>query len=217
MTARKLAAEALGTGFLVAAVVGSGIMADRLTTDVALALLANTIATGAALVMLITTFGAVSGAQFNPVVTLVFALRREMSVALALAYGAAQCGGGIMGSLAAHVMFDLPVWQLSQTVRTGQGQWFAEAVASFGLILTILGAIHARATVAVSVAAYVTAAYWFTASTSFANPAVALARSLTNTFAGIRPLDLPAFWAAEIIGAVLAAVLGGWLFRPAQT
>lgn len=216
MTARKLVAEALGTGLLVAAVVGSGIMADRLTEDVALALLANTIATGAALIMLITTFGAVSGAQFNPVVTLVFALRREMTVALALGYIVAQCAGGILGTWAAHAMFDLPLLQVSQTIRTGSNQWFAEAAASFGLILAILGAIHARATVAVSVAAYIIAAYWFTASTSFANPAVALARSLTDTFAGIRPLDLPGFVVAEVVGALLAAALGGWLFRGAK-
>ena len=216
MTARKLVAEALGTALLVTAVVGSGIMADRLTTDVALALLANTIATGAALIMLITTFGSLSGAQFNPIVTLVFALRREMTVTLALAYVVAQCAGGIMGSWAAHAMFDLPIWQVSTTHRTGSGQWIAEGVASFGLILAILGAINARANVAITVAAYITAAYWFTASTSFANPAVALARSLTNTFAGIRPVDLPGFMMAEIAGALLAMALGGWLFRPAK-
>jgi glycerol uptake facilitator-like aquaporin len=162
--------------------------------------------------MLITTFGPVSGAQFNPVVTLVFALRREVPVALALAFVAAQCGGGILGTWVAHAMFGLPVIEISTTIRTGAPQWLAEAVASFGLILAILGALHARANVAVTVAAYITAAYWFTASTSFANPAVALARSLTDTFAGIRPLDLPGFWLAEVVGAVAAAALGGWLF-----
>ena len=213
MTARKLVAEALGTALLVAAVVGSGIMADRLSDDAAVSLLANTIATGAALVMLITVFAPVSGAQFNPVVTLVFALRREIGVAFAVAFVIAQTAGGVAGTIAAHAMFDLPLWQISSTVRTGPGQWIAEAIASFGLILAILGAIHARANVAIIVAAYITAAYWFTASTSFANPAVALARAFTNTFAGIRPIDLPGFMLAEIAGALLAMVLGGWLFR----
>ena len=213
---RRLVAEALGTALLVSAVIGSGIMADRLTDDVALSLLANTIATGAALVMLITTFGPVSGAQFNPIVTLVMTLRREMSVALAMAYIIAQCAGGILGTWTAHAMFDLPIMQISTTIRTGSPQWFAEAVASFGLILAILGAINARANVAVTVACYITAAYWFTASTSFANPAVALARAFTDTFAGIRPIDLPGFMLAQIVGAVAAMLLGGWLFRPAK-
>ena len=213
MTARALVAEALGTALLVTAVVGSGIMADRLTDDVAVSLLANTIATGAALVMLISIFAPVSGAQFNPIVTLVFALRREIGLTLALAYVAAQCAGGFAGTWAAHAMFDLPLWQLSTTIRTGTGQWIAEAIASFGLILAILGAIHARANVAIIVAAYITAAYWFTASTSFANPAVALARALTDTFAGIRPVDLLGFWAAEVAGALLAMGICGWLFR----
>ncbi len=213
MTARKLVAEALGTALLVAAVVGSGIMADRLSDDAAVSLLANTIATGAALVMLITVFAPVSGAQFNPVVTLVFALKRDLSIALALGYVAAQIVGGIAGTIAAHAMFELPLWQISTTVRTGPGQWIAEAIASFGLILAILGAIHARANVAIIVAAYITAAYWFTASTSFANPAVALARALTDTFAGIRPVDLPGFMLAEVAGALLAMGIFGWLFR----
>ena len=213
MTARAVVAEALGTALLVAAVVGSGIMADRLTDDVALSLLANTIATGAALVMLITIFAPISGAQFNPVVTLVFALRREIGVPLAIAYVLAQGAGGIMGTWAAHAMFDLPIWQVSTHTRSGTGQWIAEAIASFGLILAILGAIHARANVAIIVAAYITAAYWFTASTSFANPAVALARAFSDTFAGIRPVDLPGFWAAEVAGALLAMWICGWLFR----
>lgn len=216
IAARPLTAEALGTALLVTAVVGSGIMAERLTDDTALALLANTIATGAALVMLITTFASLSGAHFNPIVTLIFALKREITPALALGYIAAQCAGGILGSFGAHMMFDLPLLQISQTVRTGGGQWTAEAIASFGLILTIFGAINARANVATTVAAYITAAYWFTASTSFANPAVALARSLTNTFAGIRPGDLPGFWAAEIVGALVALPMCAWLFAPAQ-
>ncbi|MFA9229345.1 MAG: aquaporin [Microgenomates group bacterium] len=213
---RRLVAEALGTALLVTAVIGSGIMADRLTDDVALSLLANTIATGAALVMLITTFGPVSGAHFNPIVTLVMSFRREMSVALALAYVVAQCAGGIIGTWTAHAMFDLPIMQISTTIRTGSAQWLAEAVASFGLILAILGAINARANVAVTVASYITAAYWFTASTSFANPAVALARALTDTFAGIRPADMPGFMLAQIVGAVAAMWLGGWLFRPTK-
>jgi glycerol uptake facilitator-like aquaporin len=212
MTARKLAAEALGTALLVATVVGSGIMADRLTSDGAMALLANTIATGAALYTLITVFGPVSGAHFNPVVTLVFALRRDLTPALALAFAAAQCLGGLAGTLAAHGMFDLPLWQVSATARSGTGHWFSEGVATFGLVLVILGAIRAAAPVAPVVACYITAAYWFTASTSFANPAVALARAFTNTFSGIRPADLPGFWAAELAGGLAAAALGLWLF-----
>ena len=211
--ARRLTAEALGTALLVTAVVGSGIMADRLTDDTALALLANTIATGAALIMLITIFAPISGAHFNPVVTLVMALRRDLPASRAMPYIAAQCIGGILGTLAAHAMFDLPLLQLSTTIRTGPSQWLAEAIATFGLILAILGAIHARANVALTVAAYITAAYWFTASTSFANPAVALARALTDTFAGIRPADLPGFILAQIAGALIAAAIGGWLFR----
>jgi glycerol uptake facilitator-like aquaporin len=216
MTARKLVAEALGTGLLVAAVVGSGIMADRLTGDTALALLANTLATGAALLVLITILAPVSGAQFNPVVTLVFALRREITATLALAFVVAQVLGGVAGTLVAHAMFDLPMWQVSTTVRTGSGHWLSEVVATFGLILTILGAIHARASVAPMVAGYITAAYWFTASTSFANPAVALARAFTDTFSGIRPQDLPGFWLAQVAGALVAAALASWLFRPSK-
>ncbi|MDP3262121.1 MAG: MIP/aquaporin family protein [Tabrizicola sp.] len=212
MTARRLVAEALGTGLLVTAVVGSGIMADRLTADVALALLANTIATAAALLVLITIFAPVSGAHFNPAVTLVFGLRGEIAPMLAAAFVAAQIIGGVAGSLLAHAMFELPVLQVSTTLRSGTGQWIAEGVATFGLLLTILGAIHARANVALMVAAYIAAAYWFTASTSFANPAVALARAFSDTFAGIRPVDLPGFWLAQIAGALLAAGLARWLF-----
>ena len=211
--ARRLTAEALGTALLVAAVVGSGIMADRLTDDTALALLANTIATGAALIMLITIFAPISGAHFNPVVTLVMALRRDLPASFAAPYIAVQFIGGTLGTWAAHAMFDLPLLQLSTTLRTGPSQWLAEAIATFGLILAILGAINARANVALTVAAYITAAYWFTASTSFANPAVALARALTDTFAGIRPADLPGFILAQIAGALIAATVGGWLFK----
>jgi glycerol uptake facilitator-like aquaporin len=212
MTARRLTAEALGTALLVTAVIGSGIMADRLTDDTAVALLANTIATGAALIALITIFAPISGAHFNPAVTLIMTLRRDLAPTLAAAYIAAQCAGGIIGTWAAHAMFDLPILQLSTTIRTGPAQWLAESIATFGLIMAILGALNARANVAITVAAYITAAYWFTASTSFANPAVALARSLTDTFAGIQPADVPGFMLAEIIGALIAAALGGWLF-----
>ncbi len=214
---RQLAAETLGTAFLVATVVGSGIMADRLTDDVALSLLGNTIPTGAVLVVLITILGPISGAHFNPAVTLVFVLRREIGVSAALGYGVAQIIGGIAGSLIAHTMFELPIWQVSETVRTGQGQWIAEGVATFGLILTILAGLRFKADAIPSlVGLYITAAYWFTASTSFANPAVAIARSLTNTFAGIRPLDLPGFIAAQITGALLAAAFASWLLSDAK-
>ena len=214
MSARALASEALGTALLVTSVIGSGIMAQNLTDDTALALLANTIATGAALFMLITTFAPVSGAHFNPLVTLVFALKQALPARLALAYIVAQCAGGIIGTLLAHAMFDLPLIQTATHARTGGAQWLAESLATFGLIIAILGAINARANIATTVACYITAAYWFTASTSFANPAVTLARSLTNTFAGIRPVDTPGFILAEIGGALLAAMLGRWLFRP---
>ena len=216
MSAQKLVAEGLGTALLVCAVVGSGIMADRLTADTAVALLANTAATVAALFMLITILGPISGAQFNPVVTLVFTLRGEMARSLALAYTAAQVVGGIAGTWLAHAMFDLPILQLSQTIRTGPSQWLAEGVASFALLLAILGAINARANVAAVVACVIAAAYWFTASTSFANPAVTLARALTDTFAGIRPVDAPMFIAAQVVGTLAAMAVGRWLFRRAK-
>lgn len=210
--ARRLVAEALGTGLLVATVVGSGIMADRLTDDVALSLLGNTLPTGAILVVLITILGPLSGAHFNPAVTLVFALRREIEAPAALAYGGVQVLGGIAGALLAHAMFELPIWQASTTVRSGTAQWLAEAVAAFGLVFTILAGLRYRAdAIAWLVGLYITAAYWFTASTSFANPAVAIARAFTDTFAGIRPIDLPGFIAAELVGAVLAMALAGWL------
>jgi len=209
---RRLAAETLGTAMLVATVVGSGIMADRLTDDVALSLLGNTIPTGAILVVLITILGPISGAHFNPAVTLVFALRREIETNAALAYVTAQIVGGIAGTFVAHVMFELPVLQLSQTVRAGSGQWIAELVAAFGLVFTILAGLRFRGdAIPWLVGLYITAAYWFTASTSFANPAVAIARAFSNTFAGIRPLDVPAFIAAELLGALLAMALAGWL------
>ncbi|RJT34235.1 aquaporin family protein [Mesorhizobium waimense] len=209
---RRLVAEALGTAMLVAAVIGSGIMADRLTDDVALALLGNTIPTGAILVVLITILGPVSGAHFNPAVTLVFGLRREIETKAALAYVLAQIAGGIAGTLIAHAMFGLPLVELSTTVRSGTGQWIAELVASFGLVFTILAGLRARPeSIPWLVGLYITAAYWFTASTSFANPAVAIARAFSNTFAGIRPLDVPAFIVAELVGALLAMALASWL------
>jgi glycerol uptake facilitator-like aquaporin len=209
---RRLAAEALGTCFLVATVVGSGIMADKLTDDVALSLLGNTLPTGAILVVLITIFGPISGAHFNPAVSLVFAIRRDIDWKSALLYVLAQIAGGIAGTIAAHFMFELPLIELSQTARTGAAQWLAEAVAAFGLVTTILAGIRfASGSVAWLVGLYITAAYWFTASTSFANPAVAIARSLTNTFAGIRPVDLPGFIIAELCGAIVALLLGSWL------
>jgi len=212
MTLRAFGAEALGTALLVAAVVGSGIMAERLTGDAALALMANTAATAAALYVLIVVLGPVSGAHLNPAVTLVFALRGEIAPAMAAVFAVAQVAGGLAGTLTAHAMFDLPLGQVSSTVRTGGGQWLAESIATFGLVLAILGALRGGAQVASVVACYIAAAYWFTASTSFANPAVALARAFTDTFAGIRPADLPGFWMAEITGAVAAAGLGRWLF-----
>ncbi len=214
---RRLAAEALGTGFLVATVVGSGIMAEMLTHDVALALLANTLATGAILVVLITVLGSVSGAQFNPAVSLVFALKGEIAPGEALLYTAAQILGGIAGTIAAHLMFGLPLLDASLKVRTGGAQWFAEGVAAFGLIATILGGIRfERKAVPWLVGLYITAAYWFTASTSFANPAVAIARSLTNTFSGIRPFDLPGFIVAELLGAVCALAMMRWLLKTSE-
>jgi glycerol uptake facilitator-like aquaporin len=211
---RRFAAEALGTALLVATVVGSGVMAESLTKDVALALLGNTLPTGAILVVLITILGPISGAHFNPAVSLVFALKRDMARRDALFYVAAQVAGGIAGTMIAHAMFALPLVDASLKVRTGSAQWFAEAVAAFGLIATILAGIRFnRPAVPWLVGLYITAAYWFTASTSFSNPAVAIARSLTNTFSGIRPADLPGFIAAETCGAVAALAFMGWLLH----
>jgi glycerol uptake facilitator-like aquaporin len=199
---------------LVATVVGSGIMAQSLTTDTALALLANTIATGAILVVLISILGPISGAHFNPAVSLVFALRKELSARDASLYAIVQVIGGLAGTLAAHLMFALPLLQASTKIRTGGAQWFSEGIATFGLVAVILAGLRfERASVPWLVGLYITAAYWLTASTAFANPAVAIARSLTDTFSGIRPLDLPAFITAEIAGAVLALVLMSWLLR----
>jgi glycerol uptake facilitator-like aquaporin len=211
---RRLTAEALGTALLVATVVGSGAMAQSLTQDAALMLLANTIATGAILVVLITTLGPISGGHFNPAVSLVFAWRGELSKREAAGYAAAQLAGGVAGTLAAHLMFGLALFEASQRVRTGGPQWFSESVATFGLVLTILAGIRfERRAVPWLVGLYITAAYWFTASTSFANPAVAAARALTDTFSGIRPVDLPGFVAAQLAGAACGAALIGWLLR----
>ncbi len=211
---RRLVAEALGTALLVGAVVGSGIMATNLTSDIALALLANTIATGAVLVVLITILGPISGAHFNPSVSLVFALQGSLPARDAALYTVAQIAGGIVGTIAAHMMFALPLFELSLKARTGGPQWFAEGVAAFGLVATILAGIRFnRTAVPWLVGLYITAAYWFTASTSFANPAVAIARALTNTFAGIRPIDLPGFIVAELLGALAALALMSWLLR----
>lgn len=214
---RRLAAEALGTGLLVTSVVGSGIMAASLTNDVALALLASTLATGAALVVLVTIFGPISGAHLNPAVSAALAMRGDLARRDFGPYVGAQLAGGIAGTVAAHLMFGLPVLEWSTKVRTGGGQWVSEGVATFGLILTILAGMRfQRAALPWLVGLYITAAYWFTASTSFANPAVAVARSLTDTFAGIRPGDLPGFILAETMGAVIAASFCAWLLRPAR-
>ena len=215
---RRAAAEALGTALLVATVVGSGIMAESLTKDVALALLGNTVATGAMLVVLITILGPISGAHFNPAVSMVFALKGDLAPHQTGIYVAAQIVGGIIGTVTAHLMFALPIVEASLKARTGGAQWFAEGVATFGLIATILAGIRfERAAVPWLVGLYITAAYWFTASTSFANPAVSIARSLTNTFSGIRPGDLPGFIVAELAGAICALALMTWLLRGATT
>lgn len=211
---RRLAAEAVGSFFLFAAVIGSGIMAEALSGgNVAIALLANTMATGAILFVLITMLGPVSGAHFNPAVTLVLSARRELPWREVAPYIVIQLAGGLLGAVAAHLMFDLPIWQYSVKSRTGLGQWTGEAVATFGLILTILGTVrHRPGWVPASVALYITAAYWFTSSTSFANPAITIVRSLTDSFAGIAPADVPMFIAAQLGGAALAAVVGRFLF-----
>lgn len=215
---RRMVAEGLGTAMLVATVVGSGVMATSLTQDVGLALLGNTLATGAILVVLITILGPVSGAHFNPAVSMVFAMSRSLPMRELGGYVLAQIVGGVIGTIAAHLMFGLPLIDLSSKVRTGGAQWFSEGVATFGLVAVILAGIRfEQKAVPWLVGLYITAAYWFTASTSFANPAVALARSLTNTFSGIRPVDLPGFWIAEIAGAVLALALFTWLLQPSTS
>ena len=213
-TPQKYAAEFIGTAFLLATVVGSGIMGEMLSGgNIAIALLANTIPTGAILYVLITMFGPISGAHFNPAVTLVFYLKRELAARDALGYVFVQISGGIIGVLAAHIMFDLEVFQLSEKTRTGTAQWFAEFIATFGLVFTILAVLKANErAVAAAVGLYITAAYWFTASTSFANPAVTIARGFTDTFSGIRPWDVPGFVLAQLVGAVIAVLLFNWLF-----
>jgi len=214
-SAQRAVSEALGTAFLLATVIGSGIMAQRLSGgNDALALLCNTLPTGAILTVLILILGPVSGAHFNPAVTLAFALRGELPWSMACMYLAAQVSGAIVGVWAAHLMFELPVWQFSTHVRTGPGQWFAEAVATFGLLLTIFGCIaRTPSAVAYAVGLYITAAYWFTASTSFANPAVTMARALSDTFAGIAPAGVLAFIIAQMVGMLAAVGLGRWLWR----
>jgi glycerol uptake facilitator-like aquaporin len=214
MMARRLVAEALGTAFLLAAVVGSGIMAERLAGgNLAVALLANTMATGTALVVLISIFGSLSGAHFNPAVTLYFALRREISAAAAVVYVFVQFAGAVCGVWMAHLMFAAPVFELSAKLRDGPAQALSEFVATFGLIGTIAGAIRYRAAwTPALVGLYISAAYWFTASTSFANPAVTVARALSDSFAGIAPHSVPWFVLAQLAGAATAYVVFGWLF-----
>ena len=212
---RRLVAEALGTALLLAVVIGSGIMGERLAGgNTAIALLGNTVSTGAALVVLITVFGPISGAHFNPAVTLAFAVQRQIGARLALAYVAVQVAGAILGVYAAHLMFAEPVLQVSAKLRDGPAQAFSEAVATFGLVVTILGCLRFRADFTpAAVGLYITSAYWFTASTSFANPAVTVARSLSNTFAGIAPTSAPAFILAQIVGALVAVGVMSWLLK----
>lgn len=212
---RRLVGEALGTALLLAIVIGSGIMGETLAGgNVAIALLGNTLATGAGLVVLITIFGPLSGAHFNPVVTLLFTIRRELGWADAVAYVLAQVVGALVGAWLAHAMFGEPILQISTKLRSGWSQGLSEAVATFGLIATILGSLHFRKDATpFMVGLYITAAYWFTASTSFANPAVTIARSLSNTFAGIAPASAPLFIASQLVGAAIAAGLFGWLLQ----
>jgi glycerol uptake facilitator-like aquaporin len=212
--ARRMAAECLGTAFLLAAVIGSGIMAVRLAGgNGALALLCNTLPTGAILAVLILIFGPLSGAHLNPAVSVAFALRRELSWRDAAIYMAAQIAGALVGVWIAHLMFELPLWQVSLHGRTGAGQWLAEFVATFGLVLTIFGCLaRTPAAVPYAVGLYISAAYWFTASTSFANPAVTVARSLSETFAGIAPVDVAAFIVCQFAGMLAATMLAYWLW-----
>ena len=212
--ARRVVVEAVGTAALVVAVVGSGIMADQLTTDAALALLCNSLATGATLIVLIAVLGPLSGAHFNPVVTLVAMLRRELPPRDASLYVAAQIIGGAAGTLLAHAMFELPLISWSQHARTGTGEWIAEGVAVFGLVSVIfIGGRSRREALPWLVGLYIASAYWFTASTSFANPAVTLARTLTDTFSGIRPIDSIAFIVAQCAGALIAFMTSRYLSR----
>lgn len=214
-TSRRLAAEALGTGLLLTVVIGSGIMGERLSGgNAAIALLGNTLATGAALVVLITVFGPISGAHFNPAVTLAFLVREELSWRTALAFVAVQTLGAVLGVYAAHLMFGEAVLQLSTKSRDGPAQAFSEAIATFGLLATILGCVRFRADFTpIAVGLYISSAYWFTASTSFANPAVTVARSLSDTFAGIAPASVPVFVVAQLVGAMAAVATFGWLLK----
>jgi len=216
---RRLAAECLGTALLVATVVGSGIMGEKLAGgNVALALLGNTLPTGAILVVLILAFGPISGAHFNPAVSFVMALKKEHSWREFWPYAAAQVLGGCLGTLVAHGMFELPLLELAVKSRTGAAQWFAEGVATFGLIVTILAVARFRGeAIPVAVGLYITAAYWFTASTSFANPAVTIARALTDSFAGIAPGDVPMFIVAQLVGASAGLGVMGWFFHAVPT
>ena len=215
---RRLGAEGVGSFFLFATVIGSGVMAESLSGgNVAIALLANTLATGAILFVLIAMLGPISGAHFNPAVTLVMAARQELSWREVAPYVAAQLIGGVLGALTAHLMFDLPLLQYSVKARGGIGQWTGELVATFGLVLTIIGtATHRPKLVPASVALYIAAAYWFTSSTSFANPAITVVRSMSDSFAGISPADTPAFIAAQLAGAGLAAVVGKPMFGKSE-
>jgi glycerol uptake facilitator-like aquaporin len=214
--ARALAAEALGSFFLFAGVIGSGVMAEALSAgNDGVALLANTLATGAILYVLIAMLGPVSGAHFNPAVTLAFLLRRQIAPPRAVGYIAVQLAAGVLGAFAVHLMFDLPILQFSTKARAGIGQWTGELVATFGLVLTILGLIRHRAeAIPAGVSLYIVSAYWFTSSTSFANPAITVVRSLSDSFAGIAPRHVPAFVLAQLAGAALATLLGSWLFAP---
>jgi glycerol uptake facilitator-like aquaporin len=218
-TSRKLFAELLGTALLLAIVIGSGIMGESLAGgNTAIALLGNTVATGAGLVVLITILGPISGAHFNPVVTLAFAARREVGAALAIGYIVAQLVGAVLGVYAAHEMFGQAIMQVSTKLRDGPSLAFSEAVATFGLMATIFGCIRFKPDFTpVAVGLYITSAYWFTASTSFANPAVTIARSLSNTFAGIAPSSVPLFIAAQVAGAIVGVLVFGWLLHETQT
>jgi glycerol uptake facilitator-like aquaporin len=211
---QRAVAEGLGTALLLAAVVGSGIMAQKLSGgNDALALLGNTLPTGAILVVLILIFGPLSGAHFNPAVSIALALRRELPWPDAAIYILMQVIGGVIGVWTAHLMFELPLWQVSLHTRAGAGQWLAEFVATFGLLLTILGcAARAPAAIPYAVGLYITSAYWFTASTSFANPAVTIARSMSDTFAGIAPAAAPGFILAQLVGMLVAVILARWLW-----
>jgi len=217
-TSRQLAAEGIGTMTLLATVIGSGIMAERLAGgNVAVALLGNTIPTGAILYVLITIFGPVSGAHFNPAVTIAFAIRRQVAAPQALMFILMQVAGGLCGAMLAHLMFEMPILQLSQNARTGGAQWLSEFVATFGLLTVIFGGLRWRPeSVPMLVGLYITAAYWFTASTSFANPAVTIARAFTDSFSGILPAHAPGFSLAQRAAACLAPAILGWMFTRAD-